>query len=714
MPGDDVVGAVGAAPPALLVVNDDDHQRIAIRAMLASLDLVIVEADSGREAVRAVSDQTFALILMDVRMPGMDGYEAANLIRQQRESKRTPIIFLTAFGAEDHRESLVGYASGAIDFIHTPVIADVLRAKVSAFVDLFLQAEELQRSLDSITALNVALHESEASTRAVLDTVADGIVTVSDAGLIESINPSAEALFGYSASEAAGQPLTLMIAPALRDQFRGLSSRAPDLSLATTALDRAVETVGHRRDGSNFAMEIVYGIITRAGESFALALVRDISQRKAYTDSLEHRLLHDGLTGLANRTLFDEHVLQAIAAAKRTDEPLAVLMMDLDGFKHVNDTLGHAHGDLLLEAVARRLLSVLRETDTIARLGGDEFAILPGGATSLSAAAAVAWKIQQACAAKFNLGTEVVQISASLGIALFPDHGHAETELLRRADTAMYIAKRSGSGQVVFDDSHETQAAQKLAQLTDLRQCLPGEELVLHYQPKIDLSTREVTGVEALLRWQHPDRGLLTPDRFMADVEQTALIEPVTRWVLQEALRQQRIWREQGVDLTMAVNIFAYSLRPSSDLPEILAQITDTWGSAPDRLTLELTEDALLATATGDILAQLHTMGERMSIDDFGTGSSSLANLQRQPISEIKIDRSFVTHLRSESDDAVIVRSTIDVAHNLGLTVVAEGVEDEAAADLLVAYGCDSAQGYLFGRPLPAPQFIKSLAGSKR
>jgi len=459
---------------------------------------------------------------------------------------------------------------------------------------------------------------------------------------------------------------------------------------------------------------MVYGAITRAGESFALVLVRDISQRKAYTESLEHRLLHDGLTGLANRTLFDEHVLQAIASAKRSGESRAVLMMDLDGFKHVNDTLGHGHGDLLLAAVARRLSGVLRETDTIARLGGDEFAILPGGATSLSAAAAVAWKIQQACAAEFNLGGEVVQISASVGIALFPGHSRVESELLRRADTAMYIAKRSGVGHVVFDESHETQATQKLAQLTDLRQCISGEELVLHYQPKIDLSTCEVTGVEALLRWQHPDRGLLMPDKFMADLEHTALIEPVTGWVLREALRQQRIWREQGVDLTMAVNIFTYSVRPSSHLPEIVAQLTDTLGFPPERLTLELTEDALLQTAAGDILAQLHTMGARMSIDDFGTGSSSLANLQRQPISEIKIDRSFVTHLCAGSDDAVIVRSTINLAHNLGLTVVAEGVEDRAAADLLVAYGCDNAQGYLFARPLPAPQFIKSLASLKR
>jgi diguanylate cyclase (GGDEF)-like protein/PAS domain S-box-containing protein len=714
MANDGPVEALGVSRPAppVLVVNDREDQRVAVRAMLASLGVVVVEADSGRAALRVVLRQTFALILMDVRMPTMDGYETAKLIRQRRETRRTPIIFVTAFGRDDHPETLAAYASGAVDFIFTPVVPDVLRAKVSVFVDLFMQSQELQRSLESITTLNAALRNSEASTQAVLDNVADGIVTAGEGGVIESFNSSARALFGYREEEVIGQPLTLMIAPARRDEFLSLTKAPPGLLTERGTQDRATETLGRRQDGSTFPMEVEHSVMKLGDRSHTLAFVRDVSERKAYTEALEHQALHDVLTGLANRTLFGEHALQALASAKRNDESRAVLVMDLDGFKQVNDRLGHDQGDILLRQVGERLVAALRETDTIARLGGDEFAILPAGATGLAGAGAVAWKIQQTFAAEFKINDDVVHVSASIGIALFPDHGRTPAELLRRADAAMYVAKKSGSGHAVCDAAREKQAAQQLALLVDLRQSIAREELVLHYQPKINLGTREISGVEALVRWRHPVQGLLSPASFMPEVERTELITPVTRWVLNEALLQQRTWREEGVDLTMAVNISAHSLRHNSDLPDLVAELTKTWGTAPDRLILELTESALIEAAAPDILGRLHSMGERMSIDDFGTGYSSLAYLQRLPVDELKIDRSFVTRLAAASDDAVIVRSTIDLAHNLGLTVVAEGVEDQIAMDLLVGYGCDSAQGYLLGRPCPAQELTTWLTES--
>ena len=681
-------------PPAVLLVNDREGQRVAIGSMLASLDVVVVEADSGRAALRAVSRQAFALILMDVRMQGMDGYETAKLIRAQRETSRTPIIFVSAHARGDTNTS-TAYDSGAVDFIFTPVVPADLRAKVSVFVDMFVQSQELQRSLHSITILNAALRDSEASTRAVLDNVADGIVTAGEGGLIESLNPSARALFGYREQEAIGLPLTLMIAPALRDGFCD-----PD----TGSRNRAIETLGCRQDGSTFAIEVEHGEIRRGDRSVTLAFVRDISERKAYTEGLEHQALHDALTGLANRTLFGEHVLQALASAQRSNESRAVLVMDLNGFKQVNDQLGHDRGDILLQQVAKRLTGALRETDMIARLGGDEFAILPGGSTDQAAAAAVASKLEQTCQPGFVVDDQVAHVSASVGIAMFPEHGTTTAELLRRADTAMYVAKKSRSGHAFSDTVHETRVQDQFALLADLRQCVAREELVLHYQPKVNLVTREISGVEALLRWQHPVRGLLAPASFMAEVERTELITPVTRWVLNEALRQQRTWLDQGVDLTMAVNICAHSLRHTNNLPDTVAELTDIWGTAPERLILELTEGALIEAAAPDILGRLHNMGELMSIDDYGTGYSSLAYLQRLPVDEIKIDRSFITSLAAKSDDAVIVRSTIDLAHNLGLTVVAEGVEDQRTMDLLVEYGCDSVQGYFLGRPCPAQQ----------
>jgi diguanylate cyclase (GGDEF)-like protein/PAS domain S-box-containing protein len=698
-------------PPAILLVNDREAQRVAIRAMLAPLGLVVVEADSGRSALRAVLRQTFALILMDVRMPTMDGYETANLIRERSQSSRTPIIFITAFSRDD-TETLTAYASGAVDFVFTPVLPEVLRAKVSVFVALFVQSQELRLSVESITTLNAALRDSEASAQAVLDNVADGIMVAGETGVIESFNRSAEALFGYREEEAIGQTLAFVLAPDCRDDLLGLTPSPGGVLPKPGADGRMTETLGCRRDGSTFPMEVQHGKLSLGERSLTLASVRDISERKAYTEGLQHQALHDGLTGLANRTLFGELVLKALASAKRADEPRAVLVMDLDGFKRVNDTLGHAQGDALLKQVGDRLTAALREVDSIARLGGDEFAILPGQTTDLAAAAEVAWKIQQTCAAGFSLDGKIAHVTASVGIAMFPEHGQTAEELLRRADVAMYIAKRTGSGHAVVDAVQEEETAQQLALLVDLRQCISHDELILHYQPKIDLETHEVSGVEALVRWRHPDRGLLMPGSFMPEVESTELIGPVTKWVLNEALRQQQIWREQGIDLTVAVNISARSLGPRSTLPETVRELTKTWGTPPARLILELTEGALIEASAPEILGRLHAMGQKLSIDDFGTGYSSLAYLQRLPVDELKIDKSFVTGLSVAGDDAVIVRSTIDLAHSLGLSVVAEGVEDEASKEVLVGYGCDRAQGYFFARPCPVEEFTGWLDGS--
>lgn len=507
-----------------------------------------------------------------------------------------------------------------------------------------------------------------------------------------------------------GRPLSMVIAPTRRDEFRGLATSA--LGTEPGMRSGTIETLGCRQDGSTFPMEVEHGELSLGNRRRTLAFVRDISERTAYTESLKHQTLHDGLTGLANRTLFEVHVLQAITSAKRTNEPRAVLVMDLNGFKQVNDSLGHAQGDLLLKQVAGRLAAALRENDTVARLGGDEFAILPGDATDLAGAATVAWKIHDTCATGFKLDHEILHVSASIGIAMYPEHGKTTSELIRRADVAMYVAKRSGSGHAVVDAAQEEQTARQLALLVDLRECVARNELVLHYQPKIDLQTRVVTGVEALLRWRHPVHGLLAPLGFMPEVERTDLIAPVTRWVLNEALRQQRSWRDQGIDLTTAVNISARSLSADSTLPETVKELTAAWGTRPGQLILELTEGALIEAAASDVLARLHEMGESLSIDDFGTGYSSLAYLQRLPMDELKIDKSFVTSLTAAGDDAVIVRSTIDLAHNLGLSVVAEGVENDVSMNLLVGYGCDRAQGYFFGRPCPAEELTTWLSES--
>jgi diguanylate cyclase (GGDEF)-like protein/PAS domain S-box-containing protein len=702
-------GAAGAAA-AVLVVDDDLANRIAMRAMLAPLGLEIVEADSGRAALDAVAAQTFAVILMDVRMPIMNGYQTAQQIRKQSRRRLTPIVFVTAFG-RDETATATAYASGAVDFIFTPLFPDELRGKVLAFVDLFVQSEKLMDSLESITALHTALRDSEVRALAVLQNVGDGIVTAGADGMIDSFNRSARRLFGYDEEEVIGHPLQLIVAPSHRDELSVQPAWGQPAALVVRA--EPIETVGVRKDGSCFPMEMDMSLMEIGEETFTIGCVRDIAGRKAYTEALEHRALHDELTGLPNRTLFGDRVDRAISSADRADESRGVLLVDLDEFQKINEQLGRDNGDALLQAVAQRLTYAVRDSDTVARVGGDEFGILPSGETDVETAAVIAWKVREAFELPFVINGHAIDVHASIGIAFFPQHGRATADLLRRADLAMQQAKRTGSGLDVFVAEPEDRTARRLTLLSELRDCIARCELVLHYQPKIDLKgPRRTIGVEALVRWRHPTEGLLMPARFMPEAERSELIEPLTRWVLDEALQQQRAWSDAGLDLTMAVNVSARSLTRDSDLPDTVASLTGAWGIAPGRLILELTENAIIDAGVPHVLDRLHAMGERLAIDDFGTGHSSLVYLQRLPIDQVKVDRSFVMNLASAPSDAVIVCSTIELAHNLGLSVVAEGVEDETALSMLLEYGCDTVQGFLFSRPRPADELTAWLSES--
>lgn len=709
---DQLLTPTGSEPPAILVVDDNAAKRMAVRAILAPLGCEVVEVDSGREALRAVMRRTFAMILMDVRMPALDGYETAKLIRQRPQSELTPIIFVTAFG-QDEVETATAYASGAVDFIFTPIIPEALRAKASAFIGLLAQSEELRRSLASITKLHAALRVSEVQARAVLQNVADGIVTAGEGGLIESFNRSASALFGYSEEEVIGQPLHLIVAASHHDQFTESARASWNLLNAKEIPAVSTETVGCRRDGSCFPMETDISRMQIGKRTYTVACIRDISGRKAYLEALEHRALHDDLTGLPNRTLFADRMDRAIAVADRAQEQCAVLLVDLDRFSEINKSFGREQGDRVLQAVAGRLRGAMRDPDTVGHLGGDSFAILPAGETTVETAAAIAWKVREVFDLAFHVNGDAVELGATIGIALFPEHGHSTAELLRRADLAVSQAKSSGEGLAVFAADKEDQTSRRLTLLNELRVAIPRGELVLHYQPKINLKAGpRTTGVEALVRWQHPAHGLLMPAQFMPEAERSELIDPLTGWVLNEALRQQREWHDSGLDLTMAVNVSARSLTRHGDLPETIAKLTELWNADPGKLILELTENAIIDSEVAEVLELLHAMGERLSIDDFGTGHSSLAYLHQLTIDEIKVDRSFVMRLPSVSSDAVIVRSTIELAHNLGLTVVAEGVEDEASLEMLIEDGCDGAQGYYFSRPCPAEELSAWLTAS--
>jgi len=415
---------------------------------------------------------------------------------------------------------------------------------------------------------------------------------------------------------------------------------------------------------------------------------------------------NDPLTGLPNRALFNDRIGQAVSAAQRNSGQLAVLTMDLDRFKHVNDSLGHHMGDLVLREVAYRLHHALqRRTDTVARLGGDEFAVLLP-TEGVDGAKLVARKVVEVLGEPLTIEGHLVDVGASIGIAGFPEHGGDADTLMRCADVAMYSAKRGGTGFEVYDSRHDQGTPGRLSLLGELRHAVEHDELVLLYQPKIGLAARAATAAEALLRWNHPERGCLAPESFVPFAEQTGYIKAVTRWVLDHALRQCAEWRAGGLELQVSVNISARDLH-NPDLPRLLAELAAAHRLRPEQLALEVTESAVMEDPAHAlaILERLHAMGVRLAIDDFGTGYSSLAYLKRLPVDELKIDKSFVIGLVRDADDAAIVRATIDLAHHMGLTVTAEGVEDRQVLETLRRLGCDQAQGHYVGRPLAAPEF---------
>ncbi len=423
---------------------------------------------------------------------------------------------------------------------------------------------------------------------------------------------------------------------------------------------------------------------------------------------LEHQALHDALTRLPNRTLFTDRLEQAIRISAREKKSFALVAVDLDLFKEINDTLGHHAGDLVLQEVASRVRRALRDSDTVARMGGDEFAILLLNVADHATAQFLTQRIHQAVRESLMLEGKLLEIGASMGIAMYSDHGATAEDLTRHADAAMYAAKRNGSDIVMYDDELERSSSDRVARKGELRQALSNGELLLHYQPKFDLASGAVIGVEALVRWQHPQHGLIFPDNFIPLAEESGLIKPLTLEVLHLALRQCKQWLDIDMPLAVAVNISAINLQDPDFPGQVDGLLRETLVPA-DMLELEVTETAIMTDPLHAMenIARLSEMGVQVSIDDFGTGYSSMAYLKKLLVAKIKIDKSFVMDMHKDSNDAVIVRSTIDLGHNLGLKVVAEGVENQQAWDRLRALGCDAAQGYHMSKPLPAEQFLQ-------
>ncbi len=516
------------------------------------------------------------------------------------------------------------------------------------------------------------------------------------------------------------QPWDLILSDYSMPQFNGVAAlhlvreRGLDLPFifvsGTIGEDTAVEAM--RAGANDYIMKgnlkrllpAVERELREADGRRSRRLAEAMVQRMAYYDTLTH---------LPNRNKLFDRFQEALRTDNRQDKPMALLLLDLNGFKEINDTLGHYRGDHVLQQVGARLRAVLWEPDLVARLGGDEFAILLPRLAAPADVHVVIQKILNALQAPFVIQGLPLAVTASIGVALYPEHGDNADALLRRADVAMYAAKQSDAGFVVYDATQDQHSPQRLALSGALRQAIGSDQLRLHYQPKIAFATQRIAGVEALARWHHPEYHSIPPDEFIPTAEQTGLIKSLTRWVLVVACRQWEIWQRAGVQLSMAVNLSARNLQDPT-LPDQIVDVLSTYGMPPSALHLEITESALITNLqrAKDVLTRLRELGTRLSIDDFGTGYSSLGYLKDLPVHEIKIDKSFIQGVTKEGHGTAIVSSIIDLGHHLGLEVVAEGVEDHATWERLAALGCDAAQGYYMSRPLDPDALTSWLSAS--
>ncbi len=463
--------------------------------------------------------------------------------------------------------------------------------------------------------------------------------------------------------------------------------------------------------------DLIVSLLLLGGSLFVFIVSRmnfqNILQMQHIALLERHHALHDSLTGLPNRSLLVERIKQAISGQNPKQKQVSILLMDLDRFKEINDTLGHAAGDLLIQQIAPRFKKILRDTDTLARIGGDEFAIvLPDTGSGISQA--IALKLINSLAVPFEVEGHNLNVAMSIGISIYPHDAFDCDTLIQKADIAMYVAKSKQSGYTLYDENLDQYSLNRLKLTGELHKAIKNKELVVYYQPIVDISKAHITCVEALIRWNHPESGVISPEIFIPLAENAGIMSLITQWVVERALKQLKSWNKQGISIAMHVNLSMSDIQDSK-FPVYLNDILQTTNTLPGNLTLEITENSMMTDLkrAKDVLGQLHQIGVNLAIDDFGTGFSSLSYLKQLPTQEIKIDKSFVMDMLEDDDDAVIVRSTVDLAHNMGRIVTAEGVSDKETYDLLEILGCNRAQGHYICKPLEADElstwFIKTV-----
>ena len=551
--------------------------------------------------------------------------------------------------------------------------------------------------------------------RKIMDTVVDGIITYDRRGIIETINPAAEKIFGYDPGELIRRNVRILMNEPLAVDHAGYVEEEAD-SERTRILGADYHVEGRRKDGSKFPVEIAVGMLRDGERRIYIGALRDITERKEHEEKLTYLATRDPLTRMPNRRLFTERLEEAIDRADDRGGKFAVLFIDLDHFKNINDALGHVTGDMVLQAVGERLEGMIGDDDTVAHLSGDEFPIILDGVKDRAEAEARAGEILEQLAEPFTIDGKEIYTNCSIGIVLYPDSADSIGDLMRNVDTAAYNAKKQGRARFQFYSERLSAEVQRRLEIeTRLRRALERNEMTLHYQAKVDLGTRKITGAEALLRWETPELGAVQPDEFIPVAEETGLIVPIGDWVLQTACRDAQAWTKLIADpVAVGVNLSALQFL-RGDLFQSVEGALSGAGLPASLLDLELTESMLVKNPEETIktLKRLKTMGITVSIDDFGTGYSSLSYLTRFPLDWLKIDRAFVNNLPDDDDAVAIVRAIVSMAKNLGLKLVAEGVETENQVGFLHALGCHVGQGYLFSKPVPVEAFQKLLTKNR-
>lgn len=690
----------------ILLIQDHDSAAQEVQTSLLASGEASIRIDWVRSCAAALERLEndgrgigcITAIFVDLSLPDSQGI--ATFDRLFAAAPEVPILILSALREEATARLAVQH--GAQDYI--------LDGRLDSFT-----VNKALRNMIERAAISEALFAEKERAQVTLDSIGDAVISTDADGVVTYVNAVAEALTGWSRLAAVGHPLS--------DVFRIVDVDSREVTDDPLALaireNRAVNLTPNcvliNRDGSETHIEDSAAPIhdRRGTVTGAVIVFRDVTASRALALRMSHLAQHDSLTDLPNRLLLNDRLGQAIAVALRHGKKLAVLYVDIDRFKHVNDSGGHTVGDRLLQKVAKRLLDCVRSSDTVSRQGGDEFVVLLCDVENAKDAAGAAEKMLVALRRVYRIDQLELHVSASIGIATYPEDGKSAEDLFKHADAAMYRAKDCGRNNYQFFRAEMNRYARERHNLeSDLHFALERQELALYYQPKVELLTGAITGVEALLRWRHPKHRLILPSRFIPIAENSGLIVPIGKWVLEEACRQAKAWESAGCGPTsVAVNVSAVELRAKGFVAGV-RQILSHTGLAPRRLELEITETFLMQDPlrTGVVLDELKKMGVRLALDDFGTGYSSLSFLKRFPIDTLKIDHSFVRDLATDSEDASIVSAVVDMGRNLNMQVVAEGVETPAQCAFLKRHQCPEAQGFYFGKPMLPKAVARLLA----